>query len=113
VLTKPGRMARRRILWLTSCPTVRNYIYIGNRQRQQRLKFLAAFLDDAEAPDVNSNPKMFIGPHAGFTFRRLAVRDLAAMEIASILKMPDHPDRDWTPQQWESLRNKVKDALKK
>jgi hypothetical protein len=62
---------------------------------------------------VESNPEMFSGPHAGFTFRRLAVRDLAAMEIASILGMPDHPDRDWTPQQWEGLRDKVREALKK
>ena len=74
-----------------------NYSYVGDRQRKQRLKFLAAFLDDAEAPDCEANPKMFSGPHAGFTFTRLAVRDLAAMKIASILEMPDQPDRNWTP----------------
>jgi hypothetical protein len=86
---------------------------MGSRHRQKRLAFLAAFLDDPEAPDVKANPKLFEGPHAGFTFRRLAVRDLAAMEIAFILEMPDHPDRNWTPQQWEKLRRKVRDALKK
>jgi hypothetical protein len=89
-----------------------NYSYVGDRQRQQRLKFLAAFLDDAEAPDVKAKPEMFSGPHAGFTFRRLSVQDLAAMQIASILEMPDHPDRDWTPEQWEALRKKVKEAIK-
>jgi hypothetical protein len=88
-----------------------NYSYIGERQRQQRLEFLAAFLDDDEAPDVKANSKMFIGPHAGFTFERLTVRDLAAMTIASILEMPDKPDRDWTPQQWEKLRSQVKEKL--
>jgi hypothetical protein len=87
--------------------------HLGDRQRQQRLDFLAAFLDDAEAPDVEANPKMFSGPHAGFTFRRLAVRDLAAMQITSILDMPDRPDRDWTSEQWEKLRTKVKQALKR
>jgi hypothetical protein len=87
--------------------------YAGDRQRQQRLDFLAAFLNDAEAPDVSSRPEMFSGPHAGFTFRRLGVRDLAALELALMLNMPDRPDRDWAPQQWEKLRNKVKDALKK
>jgi hypothetical protein len=44
-----------------------NYTHLGDRQRTQRLAFLAAFLDDAEAPDVAANPKMFEGPYAGFT----------------------------------------------
>jgi hypothetical protein len=87
--------------------------YVGEGNRQQRLDFLAAFLDDAEAPDVKANPKMFEGPHAGFTFRRLEVRDLAAMTISSILGMPDAPGMNWTPAQWEKLRNQVKERLKK
>jgi hypothetical protein len=90
-----------------------NYSYVGDRQRQQRLEFLAAFLKDAEAPDVKANPKMFDGPYAGFMFRRLEVRDLAAEKIASILGMPDRPDRDWTPEQWKKLRNQVEQALKR
>jgi hypothetical protein len=81
------------------------------RQRQLRLDFLAPFLDDAEAPDLEANPKMFDGPHAGFAFPRLTVRDLAAMQIAYILRMPDRPDWDWTPKQWEKLRTRVKQAL--
>jgi hypothetical protein len=87
--------------------------YAGDRVRQQRLDFLAAFLDDAEAPDLKANPKMFDGPHAGFTFRRLEARDLAAMTIASILGMPDAPDTNWTPEQWKNLRKQVQDKLKK
>ena len=87
--------------------------YLKDQQRKQRLEFLAAFLDDAEAPDVKANPKMFDGPHAGFTFNRLEVRDLAAMTIASILGMPDAPDMNWTPEQWEKLRNQVRERLKK
>ena len=90
-----------------------NYSLLEGRLRQQRLEFLAAFLDDAEAPDVKANPEMFSGPHAGFTFTRLTVQDLAAMEIASILGMPDQPDRNWTPEQWEKLRTQVKQALKR
>jgi hypothetical protein len=85
----------------------------GDGHRQQRLEFLAAFLDDAEVRDVNSNPKMFDGPHAGFTFARLEVRDLAAMQIASIIEMPDQPDKNWTPEQREKLRKKVKEAVKR
>lgn len=90
-----------------------DYCYIGDRQRQYRLKFLASFLDDSEAPDVKANPKLFDGPYAGFTFVRLEVRDLAAMKIASILKMPDSPDRTWSPQQWQKLRDQVKERLGK
>ena len=89
-----------------------DYSYLGDRQRQQRLEFLASFLEDAETPDVKANPEMFSGPHAGFTFARLSVQDLAARTIASILGMPDQPDRDWTQGQWEKLRTKVKQALK-
>jgi hypothetical protein len=85
-----------------------NLMHNDDRQRRQRLEFLAAFLNDAEAPNVTAHPEMFSGPHAGFMFRRLAVRDLAAMRIASFLGLPDRPDRDWTPQQWEKLRKKVK-----
>lgn len=87
--------------------------YAEDRQRKQRLAFLAVFLDDAEAPDVKANSEMFSGPHAGFAFARLSVRDLAAMTIASLLEMPDRPDRNWTPEQWEKLRVKVKQAIKK
>jgi hypothetical protein len=89
-----------------------DFSHSGGRQRQQRLEFLAAFLDDVEAPDVKANSEMFSGPHAGFIFARLTVRDLAAMKIASVLEMPDQPDRNWTPEEWERLRTKVKEALK-
>jgi hypothetical protein len=89
------------------------YAHFGDRQLQQRLRLLAAFLDDADAPDVSANPAMFSGPHAGFTFRRLSVRDLAAMELAVLLEIQERPDRDWTPEQWEKLRNKVKATLKR
>lgn len=77
------------------------------------LAFLAVFLDDADAPDVAANPKMFEGPHAGCTFKRLEVRDLAAMKIASLLDMPDRPDRSWTADQWAALRQWVRDRLKR
>ena len=90
-----------------------NYTYLGDRNRRQRLQFLAAFLDDPAVPDRSANPEKFSGPHAGFTFERLSVQDLAAMKIASLLQMPDRPDRDWTPQQWKMLRKKVKEALQR
>jgi hypothetical protein len=90
-----------------------DYSHLGDGHRQQRLDFLATFLDDTEAPDVKAKPEMFEGPHAGFAFARLTVQDLAAMQIASILGMPDRPDRDWTPEQWDKLRTQVKQALRR
>jgi hypothetical protein len=90
-----------------------DYSHLGDGHRQQRLEFLAAFLDDTEAPDLKAKPELFEGPHAGFAFARLTVQDLAAMKIASVLEMPDRPDRDWTPEQWEKLRTQVKQALRR
>lgn len=89
------------------------YSYVGDRQRRQRLEFLAAFLDDAEAPDVKANPELFDGPHAGYSFKRLEVRDLAAMQIAHLLGMSERPDLNWTPEKWKELRNQVREGLKK
>jgi hypothetical protein len=77
-----------------------SYTDLGDQHRKERLKFLAAFLNDTDTHKVQR-----------FGFRNLAVQDLAAMEIASILKMPDHPDISWTPEQWEKLRAQVKKAL--
>jgi hypothetical protein len=85
----------------------------GDRHQQQRLDFLAAFLGDAETPDVKANEEMFSGPSAGTRFRQWTVRDLAALQIATILQMGEHPDWDWTPQQWENLRTRVNQALKR
>jgi hypothetical protein len=86
---------------------------LDDQQRRLRLTFLAAFLKDSAAPNPVANPKMFEGPHASFPFKRLEVRNMAAMRIASILGFPEEPDDSWTPKQWENLRNKVKEGLKK
>jgi hypothetical protein len=90
-----------------------DYTHSEGRQRQQRLEFLATFLEDVEAPNVKANPEMFSGSYTGSIFTRLTVQDLAAMKMASVLEMPDHPDRNWTPEEWERLRTKVKQALKR
>jgi hypothetical protein len=89
-----------------------DYVCYASTPRKPRLDFLASFLDDAEAPDVKANPAMFDGPHAGFSFDRLEVRDLAAMKIADILELSDRPDKNWTPEQWKQLREKVVRRLK-
>lgn len=88
-----------------------NYMYIADRHRRQRLEFLSHFLDDDAVRDEQSNPTMYEGPFAGFQFPRLEVRNLAAMEIASILKLDAEPEKGWTPEQWADLRARVRQAL--
>ncbi len=88
-----------------------DYLYIGERQRQQRLAFLAAFLDDQTERDRKSDQKLYSGPCAGFEFDRITVRDFAAFEIAHILKAPEVRTEEWTPEKWAQLRQKVKVAL--
>lgn len=82
-----------------------------DHRRQQRLEFLAAFLDDTAVRDEQSNRELFNGPYAGFMFPRLAVRDFAAMQIARILKLSIEPKADWTAQEWEAFRSRVKATL--
>jgi hypothetical protein len=45
------------------------------------------------------------------TIPRLAVRDLAAMKLASLLGMPESPDRSWSEAEWAALRQKVRERL--
>jgi len=85
-----------------------NYSYIRDKNRQRRIAFLAAFLDDDELRPESKQT----GPYAAFTFPKITVRDFVTMEIASILNMKDSPDKFWTAEQWTGLREKVKEALK-
>jgi flagellar motility protein MotE (MotC chaperone) len=88
-----------------------NYTYMAARNLARRLAFLSAFLDDAAVRTMSDERGQFEGPCAGFTIPRLAVRDLAAMKLASLLDMKEAPDEFWTDAQWVELRRKVKDRL--
>jgi hypothetical protein len=87
--------------------------HFGEQQRAERIHFLAAFLGDETVRDAEEGSKVYSGPHAGFTFRRLAVRDFAAMQLASILGLKERPMPNWTPDQFATLRRVVEEALKK
>lgn len=89
-----------------------NYTRIGERQRRERLNFLARFINDAALRNMSSSRK-FEGPSAGFTFLKLEVRNFAAMQIATILKLEESPspEKNWTTQQWSAYREKVKKAV--
>jgi len=89
------------------------YTYIGQRQRKQRLEFVAAFLDDATVRDEKSDPTLFEGPYAGFTFPKMEVRNFAAMQIACILHLSEDPKPGWTSKEWTALREKVRANLRR
>jgi hypothetical protein len=90
--------------------TICDYMPSGHKG-ERLLHFLAAFLDDAATPDLSVNPRMFAGYRGDHISQRLEVRDLAAMNLALMLRFSDRPDRNWTPQQWEDLRARVKARL--
>ena len=68
-------------------------------------------LDDDAVREMSHEREQFQGPCAGFKIPRLAVRDLAAMKLASLLDMKEAPDEFWTDAQWEELRRKVQERL--
>lgn len=86
-----------------------DYTYVGNRLRTERLALLASFLDDAEVNDVLASKQE--GPHAAFTYRRLAMRDFAADKVASLLQLGVHGSPHWDEMQWADFRGKVRAAL--
>jgi hypothetical protein len=82
-----------------------------NKQHGERLHFLAAFLDDTAVRERAFNPNSLDGPRAAPEFERMAVRDLAAIEIAYILELPAEPTPEWSAEQWTKLRAEVRQAL--
>jgi hypothetical protein len=90
-----------------------DYSYIGAKNRNRRLAFLAAFLDDSTVRDSSVNAGKYEGPCAAFTFDKIEVRDFAAMKIASILQLKERPTEFWTSAQWAELRRKVRAELER
>ena len=88
-----------------------NYCYVGKKNFGRRLAFLSAFLDDDAVRNMSGERGQFQGPCAGFKIPRLAVRDFAAMTLASLLDMKEAPDEFWTGAQWEELRREVRERL--
>jgi hypothetical protein len=88
-----------------------NYAYIGAKNRERRLAFLAAFLEDEAVREMPKERGKFDGPCAGFTFPKIAVRDFAALQIATILRMAEFPDEFWSAAQWSKFREKVRTKL--
>ncbi|MBN2513301.1 MAG: hypothetical protein JXB18_10215, partial [Sedimentisphaerales bacterium] len=89
-----------------------SYCCFGEKNKNHRITFLAAFLDDSTLRQMSSDPR-FDGPCAGFTFPELEVRNFAAMGLSSLLHLNESPDESWTDDQWKQLRMKVQRKLQK
>jgi hypothetical protein len=80
--------------------------------REERLAFLAAFLDDATLRATPSDPKRYEGFPAGHEYPWLEVRNFAALQLAALLKLPEKPKPGCKPEEWAALRAKVRQALR-
>jgi hypothetical protein len=85
-----------------------SYSYLADRQLHERLAFLSVFLDDGAVPDVSKDPALWEGPRAAFTFPPLAVRDVAAMTIGSLLRLPTVPREALTRREWDAFGAEVR-----
>jgi hypothetical protein len=71
------------------------------------LALMAPFLDDEALIDRSPEFLHFFSDE----FTHIAVRDLAALQLAKALKLKARPQPDWTPEQWSALRGQVRDRL--
>jgi hypothetical protein len=83
--------------------------------REQRLKFLAAFLDDSTLRDADSDPNAYEHLYAGYGFSKMEVRNFAALQIASVVGIDFKTEclKDLKPEQWSTLRKLVRQALER
>lgn len=88
-----------------------NYPYVGDWQLQQRVNLLRQFLDDTTERVIKENDEIYEGPSAAFHFPKITVRDFASMQLGSLLKIKEKPDKKWTAKQWTDFRAKVRAAL--
>ena len=79
--------------------------------RQRKLAFLAAFLDDESVRVIPEGSDRFEGSFAAGGIRRMAVRDLATVLLASMLEL-DY-GWSWADIRWAELRARVKERLAK
>ena len=97
------------------------------KNRGRALALFASFLDDATVrtiplfPDNETAARQarsgrpvegkYDGPSAAFTFKKIEVRDVAAMELAYLLDIKENPKNTWTADQWRAFRGQVRERL--
>jgi hypothetical protein len=82
------------------------------RHRPERLRLLAAFLEDDALRDKDSS-EQFDGPGAGFPYHKIEVRNFVALEIGNLLGIEVELNLERTPEEWAKIRQQVQDALKR
>ena len=101
--------------------------YSTPENRGRHIAFLTSFLDDASErtfplfPDNETVARQlragrtveskFDGPCAACNFKKIAVRDFAAMQLACFLKIKERPEESWTADQWRTFRGHVRERL--
>jgi hypothetical protein len=80
--------------------------------RTERLRLLAAFLNDETVRDAKAD-KRFDGLPAGDDYPRLAVRDFAAVMLARLLGQPVPVKPDRTAAEWAAVREQVRERLER
>jgi hypothetical protein len=88
----------------------------GNRKEKrgslEHLRLLASFLDDDTVREISSSDKYDTGSAARH-YQKLAVRNLAAMGLASVLKIEVKLNPERTPDEWAKIRENVRQAVDK
>jgi hypothetical protein len=84
------------------------YWYASDQERLGRLALLSAFLDDETPRDRSLLSERFFSDD----FVGITVRDFAAMHSAKLLGIEAQPNQEWTPEQWSTLRDQVRERLK-
>jgi hypothetical protein len=85
---------------------------LGSNTAPQRIGCLAEFLSDGEMRDMSTDRGKYSGPCAGFTFKKITVRQFAAMSLGILLRLQERPAPDWTAKQWEGFILRVRSELK-
>jgi hypothetical protein len=79
-----------------------------------RLALLTEYLtDDALCDKTGVVPKPIPYDIADTGFRRLEVRNFAALQLAKSLQFNDEPHDGWTVKDWADLRNRVRTMIRK
>ena len=83
--------------------------------RLERLRLVAAFLEDATIRDRSTSDKYVASDepreNVGLNYNKLAVRDFAALELADLLGIDVELKPERTPDEWAKLHRLVREAV--
>jgi hypothetical protein len=83
------------------------YWHVRDEHFGTRVALLAAFIDDETPRDRSLKSERFFADD----FAGISVGNFATMQLARILLTEAAPDATWTPDQWSTLREQVRQRL--